>query len=105
MYAHFESSLCKQVIEILHHTIPASHTCGSFIFVKYSDGWYFEPLEVNIGDDATEKFSKHVLAPAIICMKWLTQEQWRQYDNATNCTICIKPFKSVDKKIHDHDNL
>ena len=34
-------------------------------------------------------------------MKWLTLEQWREYDNAKNCLICAKPFKSVDKKVWD----
>ena len=38
-------------------------------------------------------------------MKRLTQEQWREYNNATNCSICIKPFKSADKKFRNHDDL
>ena len=96
-------------IQCQHH-VP----CGSCIYVKCSDGRYFELPHVNIADDATEKFLDQVLAAATICrqhlankihMKWLTQEQWRQYNNTTNCSICAKPFKSADKKVHDHDHL
>ena len=88
--------------------------CGSCIFVKSRDGRYFEPPQVNIGDDATEKFLDQVLAAATICrqhlvnkisMKWLIQEQWREYNNATNCSICAKPFMSEDKKVSNHDHL
>ena len=38
-------------------------------------------------------------------MKRLTQEQWREYNNATNCSICTKSFKSADKKVLHHDHL
>ena len=40
-----------------------------------------------------------------IPMKRLTQEQCREYNNATNYLICAKPFKSKDKKVHDHEHL
>ena len=32
-----------------------------------------------------------------IPMKLLTREQWREYNNVTNCLICVKAFMSVDK--------
>ena len=82
--------------------------------MKSRDGRYFEPPQVNIGDDATEKFLDQVLAAATIyrqhlvnkiSMKWLIQEQWKEYNNATNCSICAKPFMSVDKKVSNHDHL
>ena len=38
-------------------------------------------------------------------MKRLTQEQWREYNNATNCSICTKPLMSADKKVRDHNHL
>ena len=38
-------------------------------------------------------------------MKRLTQEQWKEYNNAIKCSICTKPFKSADKKVCDHDHL
>ena len=82
--------------------------------MKCSDVRYFEAPQVNIGDDAAETFLDQVLAAATICrqhlankipMKCLTQEQWREYNNATNCSICAKPFKSADKKVCDHVHL
>ena len=61
--------------------------CGSCIYVKCSDGQYLEALQVNLGDDAAEKFLDQVLAAAAVCrqhlankipMKRRTQEQWRE---------------------------
>ena len=53
--------------------------------MKCSDGQYFEPPQVNIGDDMTETFLDKILAAATICrqqhlanMKRLTQEKWRE---------------------------
>ena len=72
---------------------------------------YFETPQLSMEDDAAEKFLDQVLAAATISrqhlankipMKRLTLEQWREYNNATNWS---KPFKSVDKKVHDHDYL
>ena len=103
------SSSKSFITQYLHH-IP----CGSCIYEKSSDGQYFEPFQVNIGDDAAEKFLDQVLAAATICrqhlankilMKWLIQEQWREYNNVTNYSICPKPCKSADKKVCDHDHL
>ena len=75
--------------------------------MKCSGGQYFELAKASIRDDATEKFLEQVLASAIICrehlankisMKRLTQEQWKEYNNAMNCLIYAKPFKSADEK-------
>ena len=62
MYADFERVQCKQdscvpsssksfTTQYQHH-VP----CGSCIYMKGSDGQYFEALQVNIGDGANEKF-------------------------------------------------
>ena len=62
IYAVFESVLGKQdsyepsssksfTTKYQHH-LP----CGSCIYVKCSDRWYFEPPQVNRGNDAAEKF-------------------------------------------------
>ena len=120
IYANFESVLRKQdscapsssksFTTQYQHQVP----CGSCTFVKCCDGQYFEPPQVNIRDDAAEKFLNQVLAAATICrqhlankipMKQLSQEQCREYNNATKCSICARPFKSADKKVHDHDHL
>ena len=120
IYADFESVLrkqdsCEPSSSKLFTTQYQYHVpCGSCISVKCSDGQYFEPPQVNIGDDATEKCLDQVLVRASICrqhlankipMKRLTQVQWREYNNTTNCSICTKPFKSADKKVHDHNHL
>ena len=39
----------------------------SRIYMKCSDGQYFEPPQVNIGDEAAETFLDKVLAAATIC--------------------------------------
>ena len=110
IYENFVSVLRKQdssssiffTTQYQHH-VP----CGSCIYVKCSGGRYFEPPQVNMGYDAIEMFLDRVLAVATICrqqlankipMKRLTQEQWTEYNNATNCSICVKPFKSADEK-------
>ena len=113
IYADFDSVLPKQdscessssnsfITQYQQH-IP----CGSCIYMKCSVRQYFAPPQVNIGDDAAAKFLEQVLAVATICrqhlannnsMKRLTQGQSREYNNATNCPICTKPFKSTDKK-------
>ena len=107
IYEDFESVLYKQ--DSCEPLSSKSFTtqyqqqvpCGSCIYVKCSDGRYFEPPQVNIGDETAEKFLDQVLATATICrqhlankipMKWLTQQQWREYYNATNCSICSKTF-------------
>ena len=88
--------------------------CGSCIYLKCSDGQYFKPPQVKMGDDGTEKFLDQVLTAATICrqhlankipMKRFTLEQWNQYKNATNCSIFPKPYKSTDTKVCGHDRL
>ena len=82
--------------------------------MKCSDAWYFEAPQVNIGDDTAEKLLDQVLAAATICrqhlankvlMKRLTQEQWGEYNNATNFLICTKPFMSADKNVRHRNHL
>ena len=106
----FEPSSSKLFTSQYQHHVP----CGSRIYVKCSNGRYFEPPQVNIGNDATEKFLDQVLAAVTICrqhlankipIKQLPQEQWREYNNTTNFSICAKPFKSADKKVCNHDHL
>ena len=42
--------------------------------MKCSDGQYFEPPQVNIGNDAAEKFLDEVLAAATIFRQHLTNK-------------------------------
>ena len=80
IYADFESVLRKQdsyepsssksfTTQYKHH-VP----CGSYIYVKCGDGRYFERAQVNIGDDAAEKFLGQALAAATICRQHLTNK-------------------------------
>ena len=64
---------------------------------------------MNIGNDAVEKFLDQFIAAATIfrqqlankiSMKQLTQDQWREYNNAMNCSI-----KLPDRKVCDHNHL
>ena len=59
----WEPSLSKSLTTQCQHHVP----CGSCIYVKCSDRKYFEPPQVNIGDNTTEKFLDKVLATATIC--------------------------------------
>ena len=101
IYADFESVLPKQdscepsSSKFFTSQYQQHVPCGSCIYLKGSNGRYFEPPQVNIEYDAIEKILDQVLAAATICrehlankipMKRLTQEQWREYHNATNCS-------------------
>ena len=35
-------------------------------------------------------------------MKHLTREQWRKFNRATTCHICLKEFKEDDIKVRNH---
>ena len=98
------------VIEIL----PESHTMWELHLYEVQWWGILWTTQVNIRDDATEKFWDCVLATATICrqhlankiaMKRLTQEQCRECNNATNFPICTELFKSADKKVHNRDHL
>ena len=75
--------------------------------MKWSGGRYFEPPQVNVGDDAIEKFLDLVLVAATICrqhlankipMKQLNQEEWREYDNTKNSQSAPKHSSQQIKK-------
>ena len=119
VYADFESILSKQdscePLSSKSFTTKYKYhlSCSSSICVKCSDRRYFELTIKNMRDDTAEKFLDQVLPAATICrqhlaskipIKRLTLEQWSEY-NVTNCSTCIKPFKSVDKNFLDHDHL
>ena len=82
--------------------------CGSCIYVKCSYGQYLKPAQVNIEDDAAEKFLGQLLATTAMCrwylaneipMKCLTQEQWMEYNNATNCSIYANHSTQQKKRL------
>ena len=100
--------------KILHHPIPASSTMWELHQreMKWRAILWTTPSKYR--GWRRWKFLDLALAAVFICrqhlannilMKSLTQEQWRQYKNTTNCSICSKPFKSADKKVCNHDHL
>ena len=106
----FEPSSSKSFTTQYQHHVP----CGSCIYVKCSDGQHFQVPQVNVGGWSAEKFLDQLLAAATICrqhlankisMKRMTQEQWREYNNTTNCSICAKQFKAADEKVRNRNNL
>ena len=80
IYTDFESVFCKQDLRDpsssksfttqYQHDIP----CGSCIYVKCSDGRYFEQPQGNMGDDAAETFLDQALAAATICGQHLANK-------------------------------
>ena len=106
----------------LHYVLTFFSLKFSFFCLSYTMLWLFittltfcvffpwacfEPSQVNIGDETAENFFDQFLATETICrqhltnkipIKWLTQWQWRECDHTTNCSTCVKPFKSTDKK-------
>ena len=83
IYADFEIVLDKQdscelsssksfTTQYQYHVL-----CASCIYIKCNDGQYFEPPQVNIGDDTAEKFLDQALATATICRKtWPIKSLW-----------------------------
>ena len=63
------SSLRSFTTKYQHH-IP----CGSCVYVKCSDEQYFEPPQVNMGNDVAETFLDQVLAAATICRRHLAKD-------------------------------
>ena len=109
------------VIKILHHPMPTSHTMWqlhlremqwwTILWTTQSEysGWYCWKVLDQVLAAATIKpgqyNSPETAGPRT--MEWLQQclEQWRDYNNAMNCSICTKPIKSADKKVHGCDHL
>ena len=50
----WETSSLKSFTTQYQHHVP----CGSYIYVKSSNGRYFEPPQVNMGDDTAETRSR-----------------------------------------------
>ena len=70
-----------------------------------------KPLGLYRGEDCVEKFCEYVLnEPKRLydmfpskSMKKLTSEQWRDYNTAEKCHICMKPFEEEEKKSENAD--
>ena len=65
-YSHGPLSSKSFITQYQHH-VP----CGSCIYIKCSDGQYFEPPQVNIGNHVTEMFLEQIWAAVTICRQHL----------------------------------
>ena len=82
-------------------------------FCPYSTCAYREvkdPLRLYRGKDCVDVFCNHIKEEAKRLyhmfperpMKHLTQEQWREFNRATKCYICLNDFGEDDIKMRDH---
>ena len=65
-----EPSSSKSFTTQYQHYVP----CGSCIYMKCSDGQYCEAPQMNIGDDAAERFLDQVLTAATIYRQHLANK-------------------------------
>ena len=80
---------------------------GFCIHSKFTYGKVENPLKFYRGEDYVEEYCNyisnearrlyHMLAKKP--MKRLTREQWRKYDRATTCHICLKEFKKITSRL------
>ena len=115
MYADFEAILKpiqatnpnpeESYTEEINKHIPS----GFFVYSKFTYRKVENPLKLYGGEDCVEVFCDYIsnearrlyhMFPEKL-MKPLTREQWRKYDRATTCHICLKGFKD-DFKVRDH---
>ena len=69
-----------------------------------------EPLKEYRGKDCVSKFCEHIIAEACRLyesfpekpMEPLTKAQLKEYNRATKCHICFKPFREGNRKVRDH---
>ena len=77
---------------------------------KFAYGKVENPLKLYRGEDCVEVFCSSIYNEArglyhMFPEKWmkpLTCEQWRKYDKATTCQLCLKEFKEGNNKVRDH---
>ena len=83
---------------------------GWCVYSKFAYGDVKDPLTICRGKDCVEKFCDHIKQEAHRLyhmfpekpMDPLTKKQWKQYEKASRCHICFKPFNSKDPKVRDH---
>ena len=97
-----ESSYTK----VLNQHIPSGFCVNS----KFAYGNVENPSKLYRGEHCVEAFCDYISNEARRLyhmfpekpMKPLTREQWRKFNRATNCHICLKGFKLSDPKVRDH---
>ena len=116
MYADFEAIL--KAIESSNPNPESSYTkvinqhipSGFCLNSKFAYGEVENPLKLYRDEDCVEVFCDYISNEARRLyqmfsekpMKLLTREQWRKFNRATNCHICLKGFKLSNCKVRDH---
>ena len=119
MYADFESILKKvdkwyvkrqkyengekSYTEKINKHIPS----GFCVYSKFAYGEIEDPMKVYRGKDCVEVFCEYIEKEAQRLFKSfpekkmipLTKEEWREYDKATKCHICLEEFDEIEDEI------
>ena len=112
LYADFESILkplndgCKGNTRKVNEHIP----CGFCVYSKFAYGDVPDALKIYRGKDCVEKFVSYVQSEACRLYKLfpekpmnkLSREEWKRFNSATVCHICLKGFDGVASKVRDH---
>ena len=83
---------------------------GFCVYSKLAYEKVENPLKLYKGEDCVVLFCDYICNVAKRLyhmfpekpMKRLTRKQWRDYNRATTCHICLKEFKGYDPKVRDH---
>ena len=108
MYADFES-----ILESIQHRKHINHhtPSGWCVYSKFAYGDIEDPLISYRGRDCVERFVNHIEKEAKRLylsfpqqpMIALTEEEQREYNEAAECHICMKPFYDPkNRKVRDH---
>ena len=92
------------------HLAPIAHSLCTYSTFTY--GKVQNPTHIYHGNDCVEKFCEHIRLEAHKLfhmfpekpMDPLMDKQWKKYNEAKGCPICLKPinFMSKDPKVRDH---
>ena len=83
---------------------------GLGVYSKFAYEEVDNPLKLCRGEDCVEVFCDYVVNEAKRFyhmflekpMKPLTSEQWREFNKAPKCNICLKEFQELNPKVRDH---
>ena len=111
MYADFESIL-EPMEKNSKGRVNKHVPCGFCVYSKFAYGDVPDPLKIIRGKDCVERFLDHIEAEVKRLhslfpeqpMIPLTEVMQREYEEASTCHICKKPFDNPEKnwKVRDH---
>ena len=92
------------------HGVNVQNPSGWCAYSKFAYGKVTNPLKEYRGKDCVSKFCEHIIAEAHRLyesfpekpMEPLTKAQLKEYNCATKCHICFKPFREWNQKVRDH---